>query len=560
MKRTRLLMGCSLALIGLAYPVLLFSESVVNSKHNLSAGGPGTVKAVTESQVCIFCHAPHSTSKEAPLWNRNSSGAIYTPYSSSTFSVPGQPAGASKLCLSCHDGTIALGMVRSRTEEIPFPGDGRLPPGASRLGTDLSDDHPISFQYVQHQGLNSPGSLTGPVRLDQNGHVQCTSCHDPHDDRYGKFLVQSNQAASLCTTCHVPLDWGTSVHAESIATWSGFGFDPWPHTDRASVADNACENCHRPHGAASPKRLPVYAPSEIACVVCHILGGVASSDIASEVGKLYSHPVFDTEVHEPGEDLLNPPRHVECEDCHNPHTAGNAWPNLAAALFGVRGLSAGGAPLARIDYEHELCFRCHADSPNRGPALVVRLDPQTNTRLEFATGNASYHPLLSRGMNPDVPSLISPLTVDSTIACTDCHNNDSGPGAGGSGPEGPHGSVFEGILEMETALEDGSLESPGTYALCYKCHSRGSILSDATFSAHSAHVVGKNVSCVTCHDPHGVQGVPHLVNFNAASVTPSTSDPLQRLEFGDSGSRAGYCYLTCHTEDHNPKSYPPAGP
>ncbi|MGD0388921.1 MAG: hypothetical protein ABSC42_08205, partial [Tepidisphaeraceae bacterium] len=34
--------------------------SVVNSPHNLSASGPGTIKSTNEQEVCIFCHTPHN--------------------------------------------------------------------------------------------------------------------------------------------------------------------------------------------------------------------------------------------------------------------------------------------------------------------------------------------------------------------------------------------------------------------------------------------------------------------------------------------------------------------
>ncbi|VAX15466.1 Cytochrome c family protein, partial [hydrothermal vent metagenome] len=34
-------------------------NDVRNTKHNLSVSGPGTVKASTETRVCVFCHTPH---------------------------------------------------------------------------------------------------------------------------------------------------------------------------------------------------------------------------------------------------------------------------------------------------------------------------------------------------------------------------------------------------------------------------------------------------------------------------------------------------------------------
>src|SRR5262249_41131641 len=54
-----------------------------NTKHNLSATGPGTLKADTETQVCVFCHTPHgATQGVTPLWNPQLSNQTYTTYTS----------------------------------------------------------------------------------------------------------------------------------------------------------------------------------------------------------------------------------------------------------------------------------------------------------------------------------------------------------------------------------------------------------------------------------------------------------------------------------------------
>ena len=177
--------------------------AIATTKHNLSVSGPGGVKAASESRICIFCHAPHNATPDTPLWNRRNPGATYVPYTSSTTqSSPGQPTGASLMCLSCHDGTIALGEVLNRAKTITMAGgETTIPSGPGRLGTDLSDDHPISFAYsaalASARGeLVQPSALTGPVKLDSSGQLQCTACHDAHDDTYGRFLVMSNRASA----------------------------------------------------------------------------------------------------------------------------------------------------------------------------------------------------------------------------------------------------------------------------------------------------------------------------------------------------------------------------
>ena len=128
----------------LLWPAAVASGRVADTVHNLSATGPGTVKAAGTSEVCVFCHTPHRGSQTRAIWNRDLPPTTYKLYASSTLEAKlGQPTGASRLCLSCHDGTTALGALR-----VPRrTGRPALPPltGRGVLGTDLSDDHPVSF-------------------------------------------------------------------------------------------------------------------------------------------------------------------------------------------------------------------------------------------------------------------------------------------------------------------------------------------------------------------------------------------------------------------------------
>jgi predicted CXXCH cytochrome family protein len=454
----------------IALPFSAPARSIADSKHNLTATGPGSVKAETAGELCIFCHTPHRASKEGPLWNRYSTGASYIPYSSSTVKATiGQPTGASKLCLSCHDGTVALGMVRSHSAPIQFrDGVTTMPAGKrTHIGTDLSDDHPVSFIYDSalaaiHGQLRDPATLTGPVKLDHTGQMQCTSCHDSHNDQYGKFLVAPNTGSALCTACHIPHQWESSSHRLSSATWNGAGPNPWPHSTETTVAANACQNCHTPHQAGTPSRLLKFADEEANCFSCHN-GNVAAKNIQADFNKMSIHPIFNTSgVHDPNEDIINSPRHVECVDCHNPHASrfqSATAPNASGALAGVKGVSSTGAMVNPVTREYELCFRCHGDSIERGSARVSRQFPETNTRLEFSPASASYHPVVATGKNPNVPSLVPPWTSSSMMYCTDCHNNDQGPGAGGTGAAGPHGSAFAPILERQMVLTDFMPES-----------------------------------------------------------------------------------------------------
>jgi predicted CXXCH cytochrome family protein len=565
------------------------ADSIVNSKHNLSVSGRGDIKAATENEICTFCHTPHERMAEMPLWNHQMSVQHYTPYTSTTMKATDvdQPTGVSKLCLSCHDGTVALGMVNSQPNPIVMQGGvTTMPARRSRLGTDLSDDHPISFRYdaglaTANLQLNDPNTLKQRVRLDANGQMQCTSCHDPHNDQYGKFLVVDNTASGLCVVCHNQKGWNESIHRTSSAIWNGQGPTPWPHTSGTTVAANGCENCHSPHQAGTKPRLLNFAVAEQNCFTCHD-GNVAAKNIQAEFNKFSTHPVLTTSsLHDEAEDPVNATRHVSCFDCHNSHAAQASQPNSLHApgsLVGVKGMSSVGTFVSQVTKESELCYRCHGDSPARGAAVVTRQISETNKRLEFATANASFHPIEGVGRNVSVPSLISPWTVSSLMTCSDCHGNNEGPGAGGTGPRGPHGSAYFPLLERQMQVTDYAPESPAAYALCYKCHSRDSILGDQSFRAvnnvgldrgHRFHIVDVKASCTTCHDSHGVANAStlnssRLINFNTLYVTNSVSG---RLQYVNNGTYSGNCSLTCHRGDvnappfdHNATSYPTLAP
>ncbi|MCP5152101.1 MAG: cytochrome C [Chromatiales bacterium] len=541
------------------------AASIVGTKHNLSVSGPGPIRALSETRICVFCHAPHNATPGTPLWNRPFPGHTYIPYSSSTTRAsPGQPTGASLMCLGCHDGTIALGDVLNGTSTIAMSGVTTMPPGDSRLGTDLSDDHPVSFPYTSGLAstrgeLADPATLVGPVRLDASGQMQCTACHDPHDDSFGKFLVMANQASALCQTCHLLDHWTTSSHRLSSATWNGVPPDPWPRTTLTTVAANACESCHRPHTAPGADWLLNSSIEEDNCYPCHN-GNVASLDIEHElVAKPYVHPVAaSTGTHDAAEPTSVQARHVECVDCHDPHATRAGGANPPGALLGARGITIAGTETAAVTAEHEVCFRCHADSPGKPAPPTIRQLVQTNTRLEFATANPSFHPVAGPGVNPNVPTLIAPWTTSSTMGCGDCHNNNAGPGAGGTGPAGPHGSTYPSLLERRYATADRTSESASNYALCYKCHSRTILLRDASGFPHDQHVRDLRSPCNVCHDPHGVsatQGNPinnsKLINFDLAVVSPSAG----RLRFESRGTNRGRCYLVCHGKNHDPYDY-----
>lgn len=181
------------------------AASIVGTKHDMSA------MTNSSGQVCVACHTPHNaqTAQLVPLWNHTATAATFTLYSSVTAkSSPGQPTGYSKACLSCHDGTLALDSFGGKT-----PAGAGMITGRAKLGTDLSDDHPVSFTYDAALAAATPnGKLVTPSSASWvdtaktvplfAGKLECASCHDAHDNGFGMFLRKSNAGSALCLSCH----------------------------------------------------------------------------------------------------------------------------------------------------------------------------------------------------------------------------------------------------------------------------------------------------------------------------------------------------------------------
>ena len=317
----------------LAQAAIVVTDKVADvrgTKHNLSAAVDGsttpsggkvpvrTVKAASETQVCVFCHTPHAAeavSPGAPLWNRKLSAQTYTSYSSSSLEASAAelgsaPGGSAKLCLSCHDGTMGIDKVNVlngvKNATIGMAGATNMPGSTStgftrNLATDLSNDHPISFTYDSTLANNDgelrvpDGSLVGnrvsgsaPPKMPlENNQMQCATCHDPHlrDKATGngnaKFLrmnrFQVNQPLGgafsptndiICLSCHDKggTAWAYSAHAnKSVATQkykpSAAQLREFPSSldtpvnSEPEVWQVACLNCHDTHTTKGARRL-----------------------------------------------------------------------------------------------------------------------------------------------------------------------------------------------------------------------------------------------------------------------------------------------------------------
>ena len=201
-------------------------SGVASTVHNLSVSGPGEVRALSETEICKFCHIPHTDGAPVPMWSHEMSKAQYaTPQmrdAKGSLQIAPQPDGSSRLCLSCHDGTVALGEIARSGDAVVMAGAQRLNPGRrGYIGTDLSGSHPVSIVVPDGEAeiLDSGRDMgirpieviraDGQVKLDKMGKMQCTSCHDPHSDQYyvegrvPRFWIKPT-VEEVCLTCHVP--------------------------------------------------------------------------------------------------------------------------------------------------------------------------------------------------------------------------------------------------------------------------------------------------------------------------------------------------------------------
>ena len=209
MKR-RVLMVLTIVL--LAVPFVVWA-AISGSAHDFSADGWNSSGA-----ICRPCHTPHNamtTVANSPLWNHTVTTATFTVYSGmgTMNATVGQPTGVSKLCLSCHDGTVALNSFGGATGSSYITGN-------DNMGTNLSNDHPISFTYNStlatadgelHNPATTNSGLGSTIETDMlfgtagSKTMECASCHDVHNSKSAgnpKLLMKSNTASALCLTCH----------------------------------------------------------------------------------------------------------------------------------------------------------------------------------------------------------------------------------------------------------------------------------------------------------------------------------------------------------------------
>ncbi len=541
----------------------------VMGMHNLSPASGASVFS-QGSLGCTFCHAPHGgLGGISPLWNQTLSKSTYAPYSSTTYIEQGntQPTLGltSSLCLSCHDGTVAVGQSAAYGT-LPMTGSMN---SVDSFGTNLSGTHPFSLVLPMKDASNLVASLvsqgktadpTGAVKLI-NGNIECTSCHNPHvqgtDKIAQNFLVRDSSAGQMCLACHDPnrivpgqpnplAGWTNSIHQTATNQTA-----PEAHLGSYStVALNACTSCHLSHDATAPQRLlrpaTPSAPGRDAatqdCMTCHNGGTLLSPpapNVMAEMAKA-GHPMpSGNNFHDAAEKaVLNNNRHATCVDCHSAHSSNRVIafptpPGVRPSQTDTVGISAsdGVTVVLPAINQYENCLRCHGTSVGKqrlltygyAPARLVSAPDPLNVLPEFAATATSGHPVMHDRMSPlPQPSLLTNMLNQNgtasrlmgvRILCTDCHNSDDNREFGGSGPNGPHGSAYSHILEHNYQFSQAAV--PG-----------GAVTN--LFPSPDLSLNGPYGMCAKCHD--------------LSKVLANTSFPQHSSHV----SQMGFSCSTCH--------------
>jgi len=581
--------------------------------HSLGPGTPSPI-AGARPDACAYCHAPHSGLNRG-LWNQKLTTQTYTTYTSDTEKNAGtQPTlgRSSNQCLSCHDGTVAVGNTvaygQVTTRGSMFTQD--------VFGGNMQSSHPFSLVLPLKDTVDLAASLaasgktadtTGAVRLI-NGNVECISCHNPHvqakDPVSRNFLVKDGSSGQLCLACHDPArqmsgqvnplsDWALSAHAlstDKISPTAQLG-------SYATVAGDACISCHTPHNASGPARL-LRGQNEQDCIACHNGANVSPMPAYANVFAEYATPKVghpfpsSTNQHDAAEaTLLNNNRHATCVDCHNGHGSETVGvfpppPLIRISQKDIAGLSAsdGTSILAPAINQYENCLRCHGASSGKQvqpiygyfPTRAVAAGDPLNLIPQFATSATSSHPVThtSNSTLPQPSLLANMLNLDGAtqgramgtqILCSDCHNSDDNREFGGSGANGPHGSKWTHILERryefsQTATPGGQITNlfpnpdlsvTGPYGLCGKCHNLSSqIVKNTSWSQHSSHI-NAGFTCSTCHTAHGMGATSGAISGERL-VNFDVNVVAPNGGAAISYSRAANtCVLVCHQVAHN---------
>ncbi len=585
------------------FTTLTLWAGIVNTKHNLSVTNTaGTIKATSETEVCVFCHTPHEAQAVGkPLWNRSMPVSNYTMYDSNYLRRQNYPAVAldlgvsndtpgalSRQCLSCHDGTVAIGTVSklrsgnyNATIDMSGTNAGKMPASTPDgtiplFGTDLSAHHPVAIEYNPNISINfgvgtrtielvNDPTLLSPIRLFDYGgtkYIECSSCHDPHKENY-KFLrvdtepTNGQNVVKTCTSCHEKIGWTGSVHQTQTASYSDA--DVMTKYGTNKVGELGCINCHMPHNAGGTPYITRKVQANT-CFVgasnsgvsganCHGTGG--AKDIQTVLGKNIVHPVLaDTAS----------PKHTDLDVLYG---KGNPDPNGGA---GLDWSTAGG--------KHAMCMDCHnphkavkgthTDSVDASGWYPSTVSANTNNVSPALTGVPGVEPIWPSAWTQPVTFTTLESSTKEYQICLKCHSYwglgyaAKGVNTGGYVSQDPTTQIAltDVAWEMNKNNKSGhpvvieANNRPGSYA-------PKAVPAGALLAPWSNNYGGNTMYCSDCHGaenentgtdpkgPHGSNRAFMLKGPNKYWPLKANGTPYDTNDIGTSGDTGLFC-KNCH--------------
>jgi len=284
----------SLAAAGTALAGIPAGTGVNGSLHDMTLVVDDTADSM--GRVCVYCHTPHHAvvtdgSANLPLWNHAlTPDDQFTAYTWATpnnsndgeFDIVDPLAGPSRLCMSCHDGSIA---VDEHGSAFASAGSGRIAGSAGLIGNlgttadgigranltkDLSNTHPIGFDYNAIAAFRNSKSANGDpttgdteIITSSNGYAKDYAVSttpglyntvDRFDAGSNKTIADNLYGGNImtCATCH-------EVHNKENITQDNYTNGP----------------ANRPDGLGGSQSAPNYflyarQTQSLICLSCHV--------------------------------------------------------------------------------------------------------------------------------------------------------------------------------------------------------------------------------------------------------------------------------------------------
>ncbi len=336
----------------------------------------------------------------------------------------------------------------------------------------------------------------------QAENIQCSQCHQPHDPTSKPATVNRE----LCASCHDNLPKPASFKFPHTPYAQGRCADCHPSFHKnpdapllAPTQAEFCNKCHEDHGQVVNQPHPNVAKGE--CRLCHDGHGSnfpahlvkAEDEICRTCHKEQFDPKTTFAKHQA--DKL-----PACTACHSPHEPTTSGPPVAIA-----------------------CGTCHKDVLAKGSAHT----PVKEGKCQ------QCHPQF-HGQQPDQLAAVNKN-------CTDCHQPETGPVKHPPYQEGKCTSCHVPHSSPHTALLN---KAPSQ--LCGACHPR----QTATFGA-SAHATRVSAQCTACHQAHNGQ-IDNLLHARTNALCDSCHKGLPHgfhpVSGGQDPVRGGeLSCISCHT-------------